>query len=146
MVSQNPEDWEFPLPDDPIQLSQPSTCRGRSSRSSIDKLESFVTGRKSACNRLRGWSYTRWRPSSGIWRMFWKHQCRPHGDPPLWWYRPLPLASRPTQSLRRRTESHLHCRRASSHSRVFACVNHLVVEIEIIWYFIFYQLVVCSCC
>jgi hypothetical protein len=27
MASQNPEDWEFPLPEDPIQLSQPSTSR-----------------------------------------------------------------------------------------------------------------------
>jgi hypothetical protein len=27
MASQNPEDWEFPLPDDPIQLSQPSTSK-----------------------------------------------------------------------------------------------------------------------
>jgi hypothetical protein len=29
MASQNPEDWEFPLPEDPIQLSQPSTSRQR---------------------------------------------------------------------------------------------------------------------
>jgi hypothetical protein len=29
MVSQNPEDWEFPLPEDPIQLSQLSTFRRR---------------------------------------------------------------------------------------------------------------------
>ena len=32
MASQNPENWEFPLvhlPDDPIQLSQPSTSRWR---------------------------------------------------------------------------------------------------------------------
>jgi hypothetical protein len=29
MASQNPEDWEFPLPEDPIQLSQPSTSRRR---------------------------------------------------------------------------------------------------------------------
>jgi hypothetical protein len=29
MASQNPEDWEFPLPEDPIQLSQPSTSRKR---------------------------------------------------------------------------------------------------------------------
>jgi hypothetical protein len=29
MVSQNPENWEFPLPKDPIQLSQPSTSRRR---------------------------------------------------------------------------------------------------------------------
>jgi hypothetical protein len=28
----------------------------------------------------------------------------------------------------------------------FACVNHLVVEMEAICYFIFYKLVVCSCC
>jgi uncharacterized membrane protein len=28
----------------------------------------------------------------------------------------------------------------------FACVNHLIVEIEIICYFIFYKLVVYSCC
>jgi uncharacterized membrane protein len=27
----------------------------------------------------------------------------------------------------------------------FACVNHLVVEMEAICYFIFYKLVVCSC-
>jgi hypothetical protein len=27
MASQNLEDWEFPLPEDPIQLSQPSTSR-----------------------------------------------------------------------------------------------------------------------
>jgi hypothetical protein len=27
MASQNPEAWEFPLPKDPIQLSQPSTSR-----------------------------------------------------------------------------------------------------------------------
>jgi hypothetical protein len=27
MASQNSEDWEFPLPEDPIQLSQPSTSR-----------------------------------------------------------------------------------------------------------------------
>jgi hypothetical protein len=29
MASQNPKDWEFPLPKDPIQLSQPSTSRRR---------------------------------------------------------------------------------------------------------------------
>jgi hypothetical protein len=29
MASQNPEDWEFPLPEDPIQLFQPSTSRRR---------------------------------------------------------------------------------------------------------------------
>jgi hypothetical protein len=29
MASQNPEDWEFPLLEDPIQLSQPSTSRRR---------------------------------------------------------------------------------------------------------------------
>jgi hypothetical protein len=29
MASQNPEDWEFSLPEDPIQLSQPSTFRRR---------------------------------------------------------------------------------------------------------------------
>jgi hypothetical protein len=29
MASQNPEDWEFPLPEDPIQLSQSSTSRRR---------------------------------------------------------------------------------------------------------------------
>jgi hypothetical protein len=29
MASQNPEDWEFPLPEDPIQFSQPSTSRRR---------------------------------------------------------------------------------------------------------------------
>jgi hypothetical protein len=29
MASQNPEDWEFPLPEDPIQFSQPSTSRWR---------------------------------------------------------------------------------------------------------------------
>jgi hypothetical protein len=28
----------------------------------------------------------------------------------------------------------------------FACVNHLVVEIEAICHFIFYKLVICSCC
>jgi hypothetical protein len=28
----------------------------------------------------------------------------------------------------------------------FACMNHLVVEMEAICYFIFYKLVVCSCC
>jgi hypothetical protein len=28
----------------------------------------------------------------------------------------------------------------------FVCVNHLVVEIEAICYFIFHKLVVCSCC
>jgi hypothetical protein len=28
----------------------------------------------------------------------------------------------------------------------FVCVNHLVVEMEVICYFIFYKLVVCSCC
>jgi hypothetical protein len=28
----------------------------------------------------------------------------------------------------------------------FACVNHLVVEMEAICYFIFYKLIVCSCC
>jgi hypothetical protein len=27
MASQNPEDWEFPLLEDPIQLSLPSTFR-----------------------------------------------------------------------------------------------------------------------
>jgi hypothetical protein len=27
MASQNPEDWEFPLSEDPIQLFQPSTSR-----------------------------------------------------------------------------------------------------------------------
>jgi hypothetical protein len=27
MASQNPEDWEFSLPEDPIQFSQPSTSR-----------------------------------------------------------------------------------------------------------------------
>jgi hypothetical protein len=27
MASQNPEDWEFPLPKDPIQFSQPSLSR-----------------------------------------------------------------------------------------------------------------------
>jgi hypothetical protein len=35
----------------------------------------------------------------------------------------------PTQSLRRRTESQLHCQSTLSHSRGFAYVNHLVVEI-----------------
>jgi hypothetical protein len=29
MASQNPEDWEFPLPEDPIQLFQPSTSKQR---------------------------------------------------------------------------------------------------------------------
>jgi hypothetical protein len=29
MASQNPEDWEFPLPEDPIQFSQPSTSKWR---------------------------------------------------------------------------------------------------------------------
>jgi hypothetical protein len=29
MTSHNPEDWEFPLPEDPIQSSQPSTSRQR---------------------------------------------------------------------------------------------------------------------
>jgi hypothetical protein len=29
MSSQNPLDWEFPLPEDLIQLSQPSICRRR---------------------------------------------------------------------------------------------------------------------
>jgi hypothetical protein len=29
MASQNPENWEFSLPEDPIQLSQPSTSRRR---------------------------------------------------------------------------------------------------------------------
>jgi hypothetical protein len=29
MASQNPEDWEFPLLEDPIQLSQPSTSKRR---------------------------------------------------------------------------------------------------------------------
>jgi hypothetical protein len=29
MASQNPKDWEFPLPEDLIQLSQPSTFRQR---------------------------------------------------------------------------------------------------------------------
>jgi hypothetical protein len=29
MASQNPEDWEFPLLEDSIQLSQPSTSRQR---------------------------------------------------------------------------------------------------------------------
>jgi hypothetical protein len=29
MASQNPEDWEFPLPEDPIQLSQLLTSRRR---------------------------------------------------------------------------------------------------------------------
>jgi hypothetical protein len=29
MASQNPEDWEFPLLEDPIQFSQPSTSRRR---------------------------------------------------------------------------------------------------------------------
>jgi hypothetical protein len=29
MASQNLEDWEFPLPEDPIQLSQPSLSRRR---------------------------------------------------------------------------------------------------------------------
>jgi hypothetical protein len=29
MASQNPEDWEFSLSEDPIQLSQPSTSRRR---------------------------------------------------------------------------------------------------------------------
>jgi hypothetical protein len=28
----------------------------------------------------------------------------------------------------------------------FVCVNHLVVEIEAICHFIFYKLVICSCC
>jgi hypothetical protein len=29
MALQNPKDWEFPLPEDSIQLSQPSTSRLR---------------------------------------------------------------------------------------------------------------------
>jgi hypothetical protein len=40
MASQNPEDWEFSLahlPDDPIQISQPSTSRRRMQ----DEAETF---------------------------------------------------------------------------------------------------------
>ena len=29
MALENPKDWEFPLPEDPIQLSQPSTSKRR---------------------------------------------------------------------------------------------------------------------
>jgi hypothetical protein len=79
MASQNSKDWEFLLAhvsDYPIQLSQPSTSRRRvrqwsgdfkasystafrlrSTTTSIDKLETFATRRKSFSNYIEGWSY-----------------------------------------------------------------------------------------
>jgi hypothetical protein len=128
MASQNLEDWEFPLPEDPIQLSQPSTSRrnlqneeGPSKRYIQPRVETdlqqlpltslralqpdarvlvivletetiLVEGHQvvfEGCFENTNTSHMVTRLSDDIGHRFWLQG--------------------PTQSLRRRTESQLHC-------------------------------------
>ena len=101
----------------------------RSLTTFINKLDKSATGRKSFNNYIGGWSYAYWRPSSGVWRVFWKHQWRSNGEPLLQWSKSLSITSRPTQSFRRRMDGKLYCCSTTSNSRVFACLSHLTVSV-----------------